>query len=74
MAISLRMSEKEEKLIKEYAKANNITVSALLRDAVLEKTEDDIDIEIYDKAMAEHLKEDTSISFEEMVDDLGSES
>lgn len=73
MAISLRMDEKEEKLIKEYAKANNITVSALLRDAVLEKIEDDIDIEIYDKAMAEHLEEDTSISYDEMVDELGIE-
>jgi len=73
MAISLRMDEKEEKLIKEYAKANNITVSALLRDAVLEKIEDDIDIEIYNKAMAEHLEEDTSISYDEMADELGIE-
>lgn len=70
MAISLRMSENEEKLVKEYAKANNITVSSLLRDAVLEKIEDDIDLEIYDKAMAEHLKEDTSISYDEMIDEL----
>ena len=32
--ISLRMDEEEEKLIKEYAKAKNITISALFRNAV----------------------------------------
>jgi len=71
MAISLRLTKKEEKLIKDYAKANNITVSALLRNAVLEKIEANIDIEIYDKAIAEHLEEDTSISYDEMADELG---
>ena len=74
MAISLRMSDKEEKLIKEYAKANNITVSSLLREAVLEKIEDEIDLKIYDNAMNEHKKEDTSISFEEMLDELENHS
>ena len=43
--ISLRMDEEEEKLIKEYAKAKNITISALFRNAVLEKIEDEIDLQ-----------------------------
>lgn len=70
MAISLRMSEKEETLIKEYAKAKNVSVSALFRMSVLEKIEDEIDLELYDKAMADHLKEDNSISFNEMLSEL----
>ena len=42
--ISLRMDEEDEKLIKEYAKTKNITVSSLIRNAVLEKIEDEIDL------------------------------
>ncbi|MGG2295768.1 DUF6290 family protein, partial [Enterococcus faecium] len=35
--ISLRIDTQEDKLIKEYAKAKNISVSALIRSSVLEK-------------------------------------
>ncbi|GEN50039.1 MAG: DUF6290 family protein [Alkalibacterium thalassium] len=74
MTISLRMNDKEEALIREYAKAKNISVSSLFRESVLEKIEDEIDIELYDKAMAEHLKEDQSISFEDMMNELDIEA
>lgn len=40
--ISLRIDTQEDKLIKEYAKANNISISALFRTAVLEKIEEEI--------------------------------
>lgn len=56
MALSVRMSQEEEKLIKEFATTYNVSVSSLIRTAVLEKIEDEIDIDLYDKAMAEHLK------------------
>lgn len=73
MAISLRIPEEEEKLIKEYAKAKNVSLSALFRESVLEKIEDEIDLELYDKAMAEHKEEDTSVSFDELITDLNIE-
>lgn len=56
MALSVRMSQEEEKLIKEFATTYNVSVSSLIRTAVLEKIEDEIDIDLDDKAMAEHLK------------------
>ena len=40
--ISLRIDTQEDKLIKEYAKAKNISVSALIRSSVLEKIEDEM--------------------------------
>lgn len=46
-AISLRLDVEEGKLIKEYAKANNISVSELFRSAVLEKIYDSVDIAAY---------------------------
>ena len=68
--ISLRMDEEEEKLIKEYAKAKNITISALFRNAVLEKIEDEIDLDLYHVAMKQHIKNLQVLSFDEMMKEL----
>lgn len=46
-------------------------MSALLRESILEKIENDIVLEVYDKAMAEHL-DDTSLSFDELVSNVDS--
>ena len=35
--ISVRMTERDDKLIKEYAEMHNISVSDLIRNAVIEK-------------------------------------
>ena len=69
-SISLRIDSKEEKLIKEYAKSKNITVSALFRNSVLEKIEDDIDLGLYHQDMKEHKENSQSISFEDMLKEL----
>ncbi|MBT2732027.1 type II toxin-antitoxin system RelB family antitoxin [Carnobacterium sp. ISL-102] len=68
--VSLRIDTQEEQLIKEYAKANNISVSALFRNAVLEKIEDEIDLSLYNQAMSEHKEDPKSISFEDMLKEL----
>ena len=68
--ISLRMDEEDAKLIKEYAKAKNITVSALFRNAVLEKIEDEIDLELYRTAMEQHIENPQVLSFDEMMNEI----
>ena len=68
--VSLRIDNQEDKLIKEYAKANNISVSALFRNAVLEKIEDEIDLGLYNQAMSDHNQNPQSISFEDMLKEL----
>lgn len=68
--ISLRIDSEEIKLIKEYAKAKNISVSALIRNSVLEKIEDEIDLGLYNEAMKEYNKNPQSISFEDMLEEL----
>ena len=68
--ISPRIDEKEDRLIKEYAKAKNISVSALIRNSVLEKIEDEIDLNLYTQAMNEHKRNPQSISFEDMLEEL----
>lgn len=69
-AISLRLNPDDEKLIKEYAKSKNISVSALFRQSVLEKIEDDIDLDLYKQAMQEYNENPESISFDEMLEEL----
>ena len=44
MTISLRLSDEDSFLIKEYAKLNKITVSDLIRQSVMEKIEDEFDL------------------------------
>ena len=43
--ISLRVSDEEEKLIKEYVSLNNLTLSSFVREAVLEKIEKDLKLD-----------------------------
>jgi predicted transcriptional regulator len=44
MTISVRLSDKDTKLIKAYADMNNISISDLIRNAVIEKIEDEYDL------------------------------
>lgn len=66
--ISVRMTERDDKLIKEYAEMHNISVSDLIRNAVIEKIEDEIDIKSFDDAFAK-MKE--SYSLREVKKELG---
>lgn len=70
MEIKIQFSEKEVQLIEKYAKENNVSVSKFLREAVLEKIENKLDLAIYDEAMAEHLKENSSISYSVLAQEL----
>ena len=66
--ISLRLNERDYEIIKHYAKMNNISVSKLLRDTAIEKIEDEIDVSLFDKALAD--LEHTS-SLDEVKKELG---
>lgn len=71
MTISVRLSEEDSKLIKAYAKMNNVTLSDLLRKAIMEKIEDEYDLECYKKARAEYEKNPTTYTMEEVKEELG---
>ncbi|MCI9178345.1 MAG: ribbon-helix-helix protein, CopG family [Clostridia bacterium] len=67
MTISVRLNEKDTKLIKAYAELNNISLSDLVREAVLEKIEDEYDLESYKKAIEEYKKNPVTYSHEEVA-------
>jgi len=71
MAISLRLSKEETALFQQYAALKKITVSELIRQAVIERIEDEYDIQVYQQAMAEYLEHPVTFSLEEAEKELG---
>lgn len=71
MTISVRLNEKDSELIKTYADINNISLSDLIRNAVLEKIEDEYDLECYKKAVEEYEKNPKTYTLEEVKEELG---
>lgn len=71
MTISVRLNEKDTELIKAYAKINNISLSDLIRNAVLEKIEDEYDLECYKKAIEEYRKNPKTYTLAEVKEELG---
>lgn len=66
--ISLRLNERDHELITKYAALKNVTVSELVRTAVIEKIEEEIDVELFDKALTEIKK---TYTLEEAKKELG---
>ena len=66
MTISVRLNDKDTELIKAYAKLNNISISDLVRDAILEKIEDEYDLECYYKALEEYKKNPKTYTTDEL--------
>ena len=71
MTISLRLSDADTILIKEYAEINKMSVSDLIRQSVLERIENEYDLEMFDKAMAEYKANPTTYSLDEVEKELG---
>jgi RHH-type rel operon transcriptional repressor/antitoxin RelB len=71
MTISVRLSEKDTELIKAYADINNMSLSDLIRNAVLEKIEDEYDLECYEKAIKEYKENPKTYTLEEVKEELG---
>lgn len=70
MTISVRLNEEDSQLIKSYADMNNISLSDLIRNAVLEKIEDEYDLECYKKAMNEYKKNPKTYTIDEIKREL----
>ncbi|MDW2887098.1 type II toxin-antitoxin system RelB family antitoxin [Exiguobacterium artemiae] len=68
--ISVRLDDQDTRLIKEYAKVKNSTISTLGRDAILDRIEDEIDLQFYHDSMAAHRKKSEAISFDDMIKEL----
>lgn len=70
MAISLRLNDNDTALIKRYAAIHNISISDLFRQAVLEKIEDEYDLQCYEKAMEDFKNDPVTYTFDEVAKEL----
>jgi RHH-type transcriptional regulator, rel operon repressor / antitoxin RelB len=66
MTISLRLAEEESNLIKSYAALHGISVSELVRQAVLERIEDEYDLQLFDEAMKKYRKNPVTYTYDEV--------
>lgn len=71
MTISLRLSDKDTQLIKKYAELNHLSVSELIRQAVIERIETEYDLETFEKALTEYQNDPVTYSLEEVEKELG---
>lgn len=70
MTISLRLSESDRMLFKKYAEMHRLTMSELIRQAVLEKIEDEYDLQTYQEAIEEFKSNPVTYTHEEVWKEL----
>ena len=71
MTISLRLSDDDSLLIKKYAELNSMTVSELVRQSVLERIENEFDLELFNKAKAEYMANPVTYTLDMVEKELG---
>lgn len=73
MSITMRVSEKERELIKEFADFYGMNTSEYIRKVVLERIEDEFDLKAYEEAETEFEKNPTTYTLQEVIDNYGRE-
>lgn len=68
VTISLRVDDRDNKLIRDYAKLKKMAVSDLMRNAIIEKIEDEVDLDAFDRAFADM---EQTYSLDEVKKELG---
>ena len=71
MTISVRLSEEDTRLMKVYAEMNNISMSDLIRNAVIEKIKDEYDLKCYEQAMEDYKENPNTYTLDEVKKELG---
>ena len=73
MSISLRLNNEEDALFRKYAAMKKMSVSEMIRETVLEKIEDEYDLEAYDLAVEEYRKNPVTYTHREIIEQLENE-
>lgn len=68
--VSLRFSDRDDTLIRKYAELHQMDLSSFIRQAVIEKIEDEYDLSLFDQVWEEEQKEQKR-SHDEVKKELG---
>ncbi len=71
MTISVRLNDNDSQLFRKYAEMNNMTLSELVRQSIMERIEDEYDLKLYREAMAEYQKNPVTYTLDEVEQELG---
>ena len=71
MTISVRLNDRDTELFKKYAEMHGMSVSDMVRRAVIERIEDEFDLQCYYKAMEEYEKDPVTYTLDEVKEELG---
>ena len=71
MPPSLRLSDEDATLIRRYADMNGLTVSEPVRRSVIKRIEDELDLKLYEKAMADFKADPVTYTLDEVESELG---
>ena len=66
VTVTIRLSEEDKKLFKSHAAAKKMSLSELLRTAVMEQIEDELDIQEYYEAMKTNEQNPVTYTHEEV--------
>lgn len=67
MTISVRFSDNDDKLVKAYAQMYNKSVSDFIRETVMDRIEDEHDLQLYNQVMEEYKKNPITYSHAEVM-------
>jgi len=68
--LSVRMSSEEYNALQKFAKANKVSMNQAMKDAFFEMLEEKYDLEVFDKAYAEYLKDPKTYTLDEVIEEL----
>lgn len=71
MTVSVRFSDADAALMKDYAAMHGQTVSEIVRRTVIERIEDELDLKAYREAKAAYDADPVSFSLDEVEEALG---
>ena len=71
MTVSVRLNDNDAMLFRKYAEMHGMSMSELVRRAVLERIEDDFDMTCYEKAMKEYRENPATSTLDEVEKELG---
>jgi hypothetical protein len=68
--ISVRLTDKDDALIRKYAEVHNMDLSTFIRQAVMEKIEDEYDLDLFNRIW-EESKSDERFAHDVVKKELG---
>ncbi|NLW15972.1 MAG: hypothetical protein GX038_06935 [Erysipelothrix sp.] len=69
--VSLRLSDKDNKIIRNFAEIKGLSISEFLRESALNEIHRELDIYTYEEAYEKHIKKPKLISGLELRQKLG---